>query len=90
MGGLEPLAALLKKEADAEVCSALGVALGVVLGSGLVRLVTQTITDLYFVVRVRERDWGPNYLRFGLGASSDLTGNGEFFVGVQQTWQSST
>jgi putative ABC transport system permease protein len=32
----------------------LGVVLGVVLGHGLVRLVTRTIQDLYFVVTVRE------------------------------------
>ncbi len=32
----------------------LGVALGIGLGQGLVRLVTRTITDLYFVVTVRE------------------------------------
>lgn len=32
----------------------LGVALGVVLGQGLVRLVTQTINDLYYVLTVRE------------------------------------
>ncbi|HEY1014168.1 MAG TPA: ABC transporter permease [Herpetosiphonaceae bacterium] len=35
------------------VGAALGVALGIVLGRGLVRLVTQTINDLYFVVNVR-------------------------------------
>lgn len=33
--------------------SALGVLLGIVLGQGAVRLVTQTINDLYFVVTVR-------------------------------------
>lgn len=32
----------------------LGIALGVLLGQGLVRLVTRTIQDLYFVVTVRE------------------------------------
>ena len=32
----------------------LGVLLGIVLGRGLVRLVTQTINDLYFVVNVRQ------------------------------------
>lgn len=35
------------------VGSLLGVVLGMVLGRGLVRLVTQTINDLYFVVTVR-------------------------------------
>lgn len=35
------------------VGSALGIGLGVLLGQGAVRLVTQTINDLYFVVTVR-------------------------------------
>ena len=34
--------------------TAVGLAAGVLLGRGLVRLVTQTINDLYFVVSVRE------------------------------------
>jgi putative ABC transport system permease protein len=34
--------------------TALGLGAGVILGRGLVRLVTQTINDLYFVVSVRE------------------------------------
>jgi putative ABC transport system permease protein len=34
--------------------TAVGILLGVILAHGLVRLVTQTITDLYFVVSVRE------------------------------------
>ena len=34
--------------------TAIGILLGVILAHGLVRLVTQTITDLYFVVSVRE------------------------------------
>ena len=37
------------------VGSALGLALGVLLGQGAVRLVTQTINDLYYVVTVRGR-----------------------------------
>jgi NTE family protein len=37
------------------------------------------------VVTPVEKDWGPNYLRFGLAASSDLRGNGEFGLGVQHT-----
>lgn len=36
------------------VGSALGVGLGIVLGKGSVRLITQTINDLYFVVNVRD------------------------------------
>lgn len=34
--------------------SAIGVALGVVLGQGAIRLVSQTINDLYFVITVRD------------------------------------
>lgn len=34
--------------------TALGVVLGIVLGRGLVQLVTQTINDLYYVLRVRD------------------------------------
>lgn len=58
------------------VGTALGVALGVVLGSGLVRLVTQTIGDLYFVVRVRELALSPLALGKGvaLGLGATLVG----------------
>lgn len=58
------------------VGTALGVALGVVLGSGLVRLVTQTIGDLYFVVRVRELALSPWALGKGvaLGLGATLVG----------------
>lgn len=55
------------------VGSLLGVFLGIVLGSGLVRLVTQTINDLYFVVTVRELFITPGTLLkgilLGLGAT---------------------
>lgn len=33
-----------------------------------------------------EKGWGPHYLRFGLGVSSDLRGRGEFDIGVQHTY----
>lgn len=58
------------------VGTALGVALGVLLGSGLVRLVTQTIGDLYFVVRVRELAVTPASLLKGvaLGLGATLVG----------------
>ncbi|MCB0089104.1 MAG: FtsX-like permease family protein, partial [Caldilineaceae bacterium] len=36
--------------------TALGLGLGIVLGFGAVRLVTQTVNDLFFVVAVREVD----------------------------------
>jgi len=56
------------------VGTALGLALGVLMGSGLVRLVTQTIGDLYFVVRVRELALSPVALlkgvALGLGATA--------------------
>jgi putative ABC transport system permease protein len=55
------------------VGTALGLALGVGLGQGLVRLVTQTIGDLYFVVRVRDLALDPLALAkgalLGLGAT---------------------
>jgi NTE family protein len=36
-------------------------------------------------LRAVEKSWGNDYLRFGLGLSSDLQGEGEFGVGVQHT-----
>ncbi|MEZ5979344.1 MAG: patatin-like phospholipase family protein [Planctomycetota bacterium] len=41
--------------------------------------------ELDVVVRPVEKPWGPNYLRFALGVSSDLTGGGDFVAGVQHT-----
>ena len=65
---------LLEALAVGAVGTALGLALGVLLGSGLVRLVTQTIGDLYFVVRVRELALSPASLlkgvALGLGATA--------------------
>lgn len=53
--------------------TAAGLVLGVVLGHGLVKLVTQTINDLYFVVTVRQLALPPSALAagmlLGLGAS---------------------
>ncbi len=55
------------------VATALGLAAGVALGSGLVRLVTRTINDLYFVVVVRDLAVSPAALAkgaaLGLGAT---------------------
>lgn len=45
---------LAEAAAVAVLGSGAGVVLGIALGSGLVRLVTQTINDLYFVLSVRE------------------------------------
>ncbi|WP_412062412.1 ABC transporter permease [Rubrivirga sp. IMCC45206] len=58
------------------VGTAVGIGLGVVMGSGLVRLVTQTIGDLYFVVRVRELDVSTLALAKGvaLGLGATLIG----------------
>ncbi|QDU65702.1 patatin-like phospholipase family protein [Engelhardtia mirabilis] len=39
------------------------------------------------VLRPREKSWGPHYLRFGLGVSSDLGGGGDLDLGVQHTWR---
>ncbi|HEX2644108.1 MAG TPA: FtsX-like permease family protein [Thermoanaerobaculia bacterium] len=53
--------------------TALGLAAGIVLGRGLVRLVTQTINDLYFVVSVRDLSLPPETLikgaLLGIGAT---------------------
>lgn len=46
--------------------SVLGVGLGIVLGGGLVRLVTRTIEDLYFVLAVRELIIPPSILVKGV------------------------
>jgi putative ABC transport system permease protein len=52
----------------------LGLGAGVLLGRGLVRLVTQTINDLYFVVSVRELAVSPAILLLGalLGIGATL------------------
>jgi putative ABC transport system permease protein len=53
--------------------TALGLSAGVLLGRGLVRLVTQTINDLYFVLTVRELSLSPLTLlagaALGIGAT---------------------
>jgi len=56
------------------VGSAIGLALGVVLGRGLVRLVTRTINDLYFVVSVEGLALPPSVLVKGavLGVGTTL------------------
>jgi putative ABC transport system permease protein len=55
------------------VGSLLGLVLGTFLGSGLVRLVTQTINDLYFVVTVRGLFISPLTLIKGLGLGLGAT-----------------
>ena len=68
------------------VGTALGLALGVALGTGLVRLVTQTIGDLYFVVRVRELALSP--VALGKGA---LLGLGATLVGaLRPGWEAAS
>lgn len=53
--------------------STLGVLLGIVLGRGLVSLVTQTINDLYFVVSVRGLFITPGTLLKGIGLGLGAT-----------------
>jgi putative ABC transport system permease protein len=62
------IAALVLAEAAAisVVGSLLGLGLGVLLGRGLVQLVTRTINDLYFVVTVRGLSVDPGVLLKGL------------------------
>jgi NTE family protein len=40
------------------------------------------------VIQPKEKDWGPDYLRFGLGLASDLQGDNQFNLLVQyrKTW----
>jgi putative ABC transport system permease protein len=58
--------------------SVLGLALGVVLGRGLVLLVTQTINDLYFVVSVESLSTPPVVLLKGLALGLGAT----FLAGI--------
>ncbi|MCX7791777.1 MAG: FtsX-like permease family protein, partial [Chloroflexaceae bacterium] len=62
------IAALVLAEAAllSVVGSLLGLGLGALLGQGLVRLVTRTINDLYFVVTVRDLSLAPLVLFKGL------------------------
>lgn len=53
--------------------TAAGTAAGVLLGRGLVRLVTQTINDLYFVVSVRELSIPPGVLLEGVAVGIGAT-----------------
>ncbi len=53
--------------------TAVGLAAGVLLGRGLVRLVTQTINDLYFVVSVRELAIPPEVLLKGAAVGIGAT-----------------
>jgi putative ABC transport system permease protein len=53
--------------------TAAGLAAGVLLGRGLVRLVTQTINDLYFVVSVRELSIPPAVLLEGAAVGIGAT-----------------
>ena len=59
--------------AVALVGTAAGLAAGVILGRGLVRLVTQTINDLYFVVSVRELSIPPLVLLEGTAVGIGAT-----------------
>jgi putative ABC transport system permease protein len=59
--------------AVALVGTAAGLAAGVLLGRGLVRLVTQTINDLYFVVSVRELSIPPLVLLEGTAVGIGAT-----------------
>jgi len=54
--------------------SALGLVLGIMLGNGLVRLVTRTINDLYFVLTVSQLQIsaGPLLLGAGLGLGATI------------------
>jgi putative ABC transport system permease protein len=66
--------AILGEAAALGLCgTALGVGLGIVLGSGLVRLVTTTINDLYFLLTVNELNISPISLAKGAGLGIGAT-----------------
>lgn len=65
---------LAEATAVALLGTVLGLAAGIALGQGLVRLVTRTINDLYFVLSVRELEVAPEVLLLGaaLGVGATL------------------
>ncbi len=72
--------------AVAVVGTAAGLALGVLLGRGMVRLVTRTLNDLYFVVSVRDLAVSPASLALGaaLGLGATLA------AAALPAWEAST
>ena len=66
-------AVLVEAAALGAAGSALGLLLGVVLGRGLVHLVTRTINDLYFVVQVRQLELSLPVLLQGLALGIGAT-----------------
>ncbi len=71
--GVQPdrlfLLIVVEATAVAALGSALGIALGWILGQGAIRLVSQTINDLYFVISVREAP-----LTAGIAAKAGVLG----------------
>jgi putative ABC transport system permease protein len=61
----------------------LGGVLGIVIGSGLVKLVTRTINDLYFVVSVRRLWLAPVTLGKGIGLGFGAT----LFASLAPAWE---
>ncbi|RZT93880.1 patatin-like phospholipase family protein [Rivibacter subsaxonicus] len=62
-----------------------------IYGRGDFEAVNYTIVDepgtgKVFTVEVEEKAWGPNYLRFGLGLSSDFEGNNFFRLQASHRW----
>ncbi len=68
------------------VGSAVGLALGVVMGRGLVRLVTATINDLYFVVSVDGLSLAPGVLLSGALLGVGAT----FLAAIPPAWEAGT
>lgn len=50
--------------------------------------ITESPGEPVLVIRPREKDWGPDYLRFGLGLASDFRGENPFnvLVSYRNTW----
>jgi NTE family protein len=55
---------------------------------GIDYIIEETPAGRTLVIRPREKEWGPDYLRFGLGLVSDVQGDSIFNVLVQyrRTW----
>lgn len=50
------------------------------------RLETSDPRGDVLVVRLDEKDWGPQYLRFGLGLSTDFRGDADFQLSTTHRW----
>jgi len=47
--------------------------------------IDQNTEETKLVIKAEEKDWGPNYIRFGMNLESDLEGSSEFNVAASYT-----